>query len=73
MRLITRLKHDAREMTDSVFGWDIFRCMDYDNIDRSVESFSDLQNIKPIFGYTVILALNIKGLKLFNRLFIKTT
>lgn len=73
MKLITRLKHDAKEMNDSIFGWDIFRCRDYSNIDGKVDSFSSLQDIKPIFGYTIILALNLKGRKFLKRLFIRIT
>jgi hypothetical protein len=73
MKLLTRLKHDAKVLEDSIFGWDIFRCRDYSNLDGMIDNINDARNVKPIFGYTLILAANIKGHKLFKRLFIKTT
>lgn len=79
MKFIKRLKHDAREMTDAIFGWDIFRCRDYSDLDGRVESGIDGRVYVPtnsksaIYGYTIILALNIKGRRFFKRLFIKTT
>jgi hypothetical protein len=60
-------------MKDAIFGWDIFRCRDYSNVDGAVDNLSDLRKVKPIFGYTIILAIKLKGLELFKRLFIKTT
>lgn len=76
MQLIKRLPHDAREMENAIIGWDIFRCRDYKEIDKmatEIASLEDMQKIKPILGYTVILAFNIKYLKFFKRLFIRTT
>jgi hypothetical protein len=76
MKLITRLPHDAKVMEDSIFGWDIFRCRDYGNIDGVINKpmdFSEVSKMKAIFGYTIIFAINIKGLKFFKRLFVRTT
>jgi len=75
MKFITRLKNDAVKMENSILGWNIFRCRDYSNIDGVMENLSDVRKIKPIFGYVIIFAVNIKGLKLklFMRLFIRTT
>jgi hypothetical protein len=73
MKFIKRLSHDARVLEDAILGWDIFRCRDYSNIDGAMENLSDVRKVKPIFGYTIIFAVNIKGLKLFGRLFIRTT
>ena len=75
MQFIKRLAHDAKKLEDAIFGWDIFRCRDYSSIDRmsnDVSTASEVRNAKRIFGYTIVFAANIKGLKFFKRLFIKT-
>ena len=75
MKLITRLPHTAKEMNNSIFGWDIFRCRDYSNLDGMVENLSDVKNVKSIFGYTIIIAINLKvvRLKFFKRMFLRTS
>lgn len=76
MKLVKRLSHTAKEMNDSIFGWDIFRCRDYAALDRSIDEpidFSEISKLDPVFGYTIIFAVNLKVIKLFKRLFIKTT
>jgi len=72
MKLIKRLSHDAKELKDAILGWDIFRCRDYSNIDGIIDNIADIKNVKPIFGYTLILAANLKDRKFFKRLFIRT-
>ena len=75
MKFITRLNHNDKEMSDAIFGWDIFRCRDYGNMDGIVDKpieVSELRKLKPIFGYTVILACNLKAVKFFKRLFLRT-
>jgi hypothetical protein len=72
MKLIKRLSHDAKELKDAILGWDIFRCRDYSNVDGVIDKLSDIRGIKPIFGYTLILAANLKDRKFFKRLFIRT-
>lgn len=72
MKLLVRLPHTAKKMEDSIFGWDIFRCRDYSNVDGMINDLSDLRRAKPIFGYTIILAANLKDYKFFKRVFVRT-
>lgn len=70
MKIITRLPHTAKEMTNSIFGWDIFRCRDYTNVDRAGDDISVVLETKPVLGYTIILALNLGSRHFFKRIFI---
>jgi len=66
--IIKRLKHTDTQMNDAYFGWDIFRCGDYSEIDLSSDIIKNKNKIK--MGYTIIFAINTKLIKVFKRLFI---
>jgi len=75
MKFIKRLPHEATEMKDAIFGWDIFWCRDYGNVDGMFKRGEDgggyIPNVPGIFGYTIILAVNLWSCRFIKRLFIR--
>jgi hypothetical protein len=75
MKIIKRLNHTDTFMVGSIMGWDIFWCRDYSNVDGKTERGIDGKTYMPdtpaIYGYTIILALNLGSIRFFKRLFIK--
>ena len=73
---IKRLEHSAKEMDGAILGWDIFRCRDYDGLDGMANQsmqMDDFRKLKPILGYTIIIAFNFKRIKFLKRFFLRTT
>jgi len=73
MKLFKKLERTAREMTDAVIGFDVFRCADYSAVDGAPAKHTNVNAIRSqlIMGYTIILAANIGKTKFFKRLFIR--
>jgi hypothetical protein len=73
MKFIKRLEHTAHECKDAIIGWDIFRCADYSTIDSAgSDEFNKINigGLRPIYGRTIIFALNLGKLKFFKRWFL---
>jgi hypothetical protein len=73
MQFIKRLKHTAQSCENAIIGWDIFRSGDYSSIDNAAnQNYKNVKvGVKPIYGKTVIFALNLGKFKFFKKWFFK--
>ena len=73
MKLIKRLERPAIDLTDAIFGWDIFWAGDYSKIDESDKKNFDIDNLKIPRGVSLVFAVNSKKVRFLKRLFIRLT
>lgn len=71
MKIVKKLKHNQKELSDAFLGWDIFWCGDYSSIDKTISGPVDIDTLVIPKGYTIIFAVNVGRIKFLKRFFIK--